>query len=316
MRIFRSTAEVPADFGPSAVAIGNFDGLHSGHRGIMRQLTSEARARGLVPAVLTFDPHPAQVLAPDRAPKLIMTVDQRLRALEEEGIEAVLCLPFSIEFARQTPEEFAKGVLMGILHARLVLIGEDFRFGYKQSGTIDTMRELGGQFGFETQPVMLLRHGRERVSSTLIRNLIAAGDVSRACRKLGTPFTLEGDIVKGEGVGSRQTVPTLNLAPRNEIIPAHGVYVTVTIDPETGRRWPSVTNIGTRPTFGGDHLTVETFLLTPLEGGAPRRIELRFLKFVRAERKFESAEALKRQILRDAAFANRLHARLKRSGVG
>lgn len=316
MKIFRSMAEVPADFGPSAVAIGNFDGLHRGHRGIMRQLTAAARECGLVATVLTFDPHPAQVLAPDRAPKLIMTIDQRLRAFESEGIEAVLCLPFSIEFARQSPEEFARDVLSGVLHARMVLVGEDFRFGYKQAGTIVTMRELGGRFGFETRPVVLLHHRRERVSSTAIRAMLASGDVSRACRKLTRPFALEGDVVKGDGIGSRQTVPTLNLAPRNEVIPARGVYVTRTVDPDTGREWPSVTNVGLRPTFGGDHLTIETFLLAPLEGETPRRIEVRFLKFIREERKFDSPEALKGQIFRDVAFANRLHARLKRSRVG
>jgi riboflavin kinase/FMN adenylyltransferase len=316
MKVFRSVAEVPSSFGPSAVAIGNFDGLHTGHRGIMRRLTAEARERGLVATVLTFDPHPARVLAPERAPKLIMTLDQRLRAFEAEGIEAVLCLPFSVEFARETPEEFARSVLADLLRARLVMVGEDFKFGRGQSGDIGTMRALGAQFGFDVEPIVLLRAGGDRVSSTAIRGMIAKGEVSKACRKLGAPFALEGEVVKGEGIGSKQTVPTLNLAARNEILPAHGVYVTRCQDLETGRKWPSITNVGVRPTFGGDHLTVETFLLAPLEGGTPTRIEVRFLKFLREERKFENAEALKRQILRDAAAANRLHARLKRLGVG
>ncbi len=316
MRIFRSVAEMPPDFGPSAVAIGNFDGVHLGHRGIMRRLVSEARERGLVSTVLTFDPHPARVLAPERAPKLIMTLEQRLRAFESEGIEAVLCLPFSIEFARQTPEEFARTILRDRLRARLVMVGEDFKFGRAQSGDIATMRELGAQLGFDVEPVVLLRDGKDRVSSTAIRAMIARGSVSRACRKLGGPFALEGDVVKGEGIGSKQTVPTLNLAPHNEVLPARGVYVTRTRDQESGRKWPSITNVGVRPTFGGDHLTVETFLLSPLEGETPRRIEVQFLRYVREERKFENADALKRQIFRDVAVANRLHARLKRLGVG
>lgn len=316
MRIFRSVAEAPADFGPSAVAIGNFDGVHLGHRAIMRRLTAKARERGLIPTVLTFDPHPARVLAPGRAPKLIMTLEQRLRALESEGVEAVLCLPFSLEFAQQTPEEFARTILADRLRARLVMVGEDFKFGRAQSGDIETMRALGAQLGFDVEPIVLLRDGKDRVSSTAIRAMIAQGAVSTACRKLGAPFALEGEVVKGEGVGSKQTVPTLNLAPRNEALPAHGVYVTRTWDRESGRKWPSITNIGVRPTFGGDHLTVETFLLSPLEGETPRRIEVEFLRYVREERKFENAAALKRQIFRDIAVANRLHARLKRLGVG
>src|SRR5579884_242386 len=183
MTVFRSVAGMPADFGPSAVAIGNFDGVHLGHRGIMRRLVSEARERGLVSTVLTFDPHPARVLAPERAPKLIMTLEQRLRAFEAEGIAAVLCLPFSIEFARQTPEEFARTILRDRLRARLVMVGEDFKFGRAQSGDIATMRELGAQLGFDVEPIVLLRDGKERVSSTGIRAMIAQGRVSRACRK-------------------------------------------------------------------------------------------------------------------------------------
>jgi riboflavin kinase/FMN adenylyltransferase len=196
------------------------------------------------------------------------------------------------------------------------MVGEDFKFGRAQSGNIETMRTLGAQFGFDVEPIVLLRHGNSRVSSTAIRAMVAQGNVSRACRNLGAPFALEGDVVKGEGIGSKQTVPTLNLAPRNEVLPARGVYVTRTFDPESGRKWPSITNIGVRPTFGGDHLTVETFLLSPLEGAPPGHIEVQFLRYVREERKFENADALKRQIFRDVAVANRLHGRLKRLGVG
>src|ERR1700728_2551820 len=142
MRIFRFAAEVPANFGPSIVTIGNFDGVHVGHRQIMRRVVALAREKDCTPTVLTFDPHPARVLAPDRAPKLLMTVDQRLRNLEGEGIEAVFLIPFSIEFAKLTPEEFVEQVLVRTLKASVVLVGEDFRFGYKQAGNLDTLREL------------------------------------------------------------------------------------------------------------------------------------------------------------------------------
>ena len=316
MKIFRSSAEVPENFGPSIVTIGNFDGVHVGHRQIMRRVVALARERGCVPTVLTFDPHPARVLAPERAPKLLMTMDQRLRAMEAEGIEAVFSIPFSIEFAKWTPEEFVERILAGALKARVVLVGEDFRFGYRQEGNLDTLRELGERFGFTLEAVRGIARRGERISSTIIRKLVVEGAVSRACRMLGAPFALEGVVVRGQGIGSKQTVPTLNLAPDNEVLPKTGVYVTRTRDIGSGRQWKSITNVGYRPTFEGQGLTVETFLLDPLDDPHPEHIEVSFLSFVRDERKFETPEALKKQILRDAGVAGRLHRRLTKLFVG
>src|SRR5579863_5995680 len=310
MKIFRSSAEVPESFGPSVVTIGNFDGVHIGHRQIMRRVVALAREKGCIPTVLTFDPHPARVLAPERAPRLLMTVDQRLRSMEAEGIEAVLLIPFSLEFAKLTPEEFVEQVLAGALKARVVLVGEDFRFGHRQAGNLDTLRELGMRFGFTLEEVPSIARRGERVSSTMIRKLVADGAVSRACRMLGAPFALEGAVVRGQGIGSKQTVPTLNMAPENEVLPKTGVYVTRTQDPESKQMWNSITNVGYRPTFEGEGLTVETFLLEPIKDEHPARVEVSFLHFVRDERKFETAAALKDQIMRDVAVAKRLHKRL------
>jgi riboflavin kinase/FMN adenylyltransferase len=316
MRVFRSVSEVPADFGPSVVTIGNFDGVHVGHREIMRRVRGLAEEHGLAPTVLTFDPHPAQVLAPDRAPKLISTVAQRLRRLERAGIEAALLLPFSSEFAKLSPEDFARGILAEALKARFVLVGDDFRFGFRQSGNVETLRGLGDQLGFELAPVPPVSARGGRVSSTRIRSLIAGGLVSHACRLLGQPFALEGPVVSGQGIGSKKTVPTLNLDAENELLPKNGVYVTRTRDEGTGQQWPSITNIGFRPTFNGQGLTVETFLLQAPPAEAPRRIEVEFLAFVRHERRFETPELLKARILRDAAAAQRFHARFARLAVG
>ena len=314
MKVYHSPAEVPGDFGPSAVTIGNFDGVHIGHREIMRRVVAIAKEQGLTSTVLTFDPHPARVLAPDRAPKLITTVAQRLRRLEEEGIGAALLLPFSLEFAALSPEEFVEQILMGTLKARGVLVGEDFRFGFRQSGNIETLRGLGERFGFELQPVpAIVGHG-ERISSSRIRELVTAGGVSKACRILGTPFALEGRVVSGKGIGSKETVPTLNLAPENELLPKTGVYVTRTRDESSGQVWRSITNVGYRPTFEGEGLTVETFLLDPPPETAPERIEVAFLSYVRAERKFDSPALLKAQILRDVGAAQRLHRFIERAG--
>src|SRR5580704_5478258 len=208
MRAFRSLSEVPGGFGPTVVTIGNFDGVHAGHRDILRRVVALARERSLVPVVLTFDPHPARVLAPDRAPRLITTVSQRLRRLEHEGIDAVLLLPFSLEIAKLSPEDFAQTVLAETLHARVVIVGDDFRFGYKQAGDLRTLRSFGERFGFEVESAgTILRRG-ERISSTAIRKLVEAGRVSRACRMLGEPFALEGTVVKGQGIGAKQTVTT------------------------------------------------------------------------------------------------------------
>jgi riboflavin kinase/FMN adenylyltransferase len=289
--------------------------------------------------VLTFDPHPARVLAPERAPKLLMTMNQRLRGMQAEGIEAVLLLPFSLDFARLTPEEFANEILARTLAAAVVLVGEDFRFGYKQAGNVDTLRELGKQLGFEVEAISGISRRGERVSSSAIRKLVGEGAVSRACRMLGEPFALEGNVVRGHGIGSKQTVPTLNLDPLNEVLPKTGVYVTRTQDlgsgsitpdevpsrdpaspsggpARKGAMWNSITNVGYRPTFDGENLTIETFLLDPLDGDAPEKIEVSFLLFVRDERKFETPEALKGQIFRDVGVARRLHRRLTKSCVG
>jgi riboflavin kinase/FMN adenylyltransferase len=314
MKDWHSLAAVPEGAGPSVVTIGNFDGVHVGHRDIIRRVLERARRDNLTPSAVTFDPHPARILAPDRAPKLLMTVHERLQALEEAGIETVLLIPFSLEFARLTPEEFVKLVLVDRLQTRCVMVGADFRFGHKQSGNVETLRDLGRRWGFDLEIVPAFEVNGERVSSTQIRNLVAAGRPSRACRLLGAPFRLEGPIIKGHGIGRRSTVPTLNLAPENEMLPRAGVYATRTHS--SGRLWASITNVGYRPTFSGSEISVETFILDEAPFETPDGIELEFLSWVREERKFESPEALKSQILRDAGAVRRFHRRVASLRVG
>ena len=313
MRVFHGSGggpgDVPAGFGPSGVAIGNFDGVHVGHLEILRRVVELASETGCVPTVLTFHPHPARILAPDRAPKLIVTLEQRLRLFEAAGIAATLVQPFSTHLAALTPREFCNGILIGALGAQCVMVGEDFRFGVRQTGDVDTLRS----FGIEVRPVEEIGLAGVRASSTAIRRLVEEGRVSRARRMLGRPFALEGPVVHGRGIGRTLTVPTLNLASENELLPATGVYVTRTRDEATDREWASITNVGYRPTFGDGGLTVETYLLDSPPAEAPERIEVQFLARVRGERKFESPEALKAQILRDAGAAQRFHRRAGRS---
>lgn len=317
MRIYSSLADVPADFGPSALTIGNFDGVHFGHRRILMRLKTIADEHRWKPSVLTFHPHPTRVVAPERTPPLLMPPEDRARLMCQEGIEQVLILPFTRELASLKPEDFVRQLLVERLRARAVLVGDNFRFGHRQAGNARMLAELGRQLGFETEVVSAVKCRGRLVSSSGIRELIGAGSVGLAARLLQRPYALEGDVVSGQGIGSRQTVPTLNLATAAEVIPAHGVYVTRThcLDTLPGsrtRQWSSITNIGYRPTFGtSDRLTIETFLLDPLEGGAPRRIRVEFLWRIRDERKFPTPEALRAQILKDARTAQSYFRRAK-----
>jgi len=312
MRVYRSLDQVPADFGPCAITIGNFDGVHAGHRRILRRLKALADARGWKSAVLTFDPHPMRVVAPERAPQLMTSPERRVRLMEEEGIEEVLILPFDRQVALLSPEQFVRHLLVERLGARAVLVGDNFRFGHRHAGTVATLCQLGAESGFDTEIVPAVSCRGQVVSSSGIRRLIASGRVALAARFLERPYRVEGNVETGRGVGSRETVPTLNLAAPAGIVPAPGVYLTRTSDPESGQQWNSITNVGYRPTFGeSDRLTIETFLLGPFDGEAPRRIAVEFLERVREERKFESPEALKAQILKDVSVAQRYFRRRK-----
>ena len=302
------------DFGPTALTIGNFDGVHAGHREILRRVVALARERGWKPSVLTFDPHPARIVAPDRAPRLLTTPEERARLMREEGIEQVLILPFTRELAGFSPERFVREIVVERLEARAVLVGDNFRFGHEHAGDTRLLAELGRRYGFLVEAVPAIRMRGRVVSSSEVRRLVEAGSVALAGRLLARPYALEGEVVPGHGIGSKQTVPTLNLAPAAEVMPARGVYVTRTSDSASGRRWISVTNIGTRPTFGGDSVTVETFLLDPLEGASPRVIRVEFLERLREERRFDDAAALKVQILRDVARARAYFRRVSRIG--
>jgi riboflavin kinase/FMN adenylyltransferase len=294
----------------SVITIGNFDGVHAGHRQLLRRLVELGREHHLKPVVLTFDPHPTRVVAPHRAPRLLTTIEERVALIRAQGVEDVVVLPFTAETAQLSPEEFVERIVVGQLHAKIVMVGDNFRFGHKQAGDIKTLTELGVRFGFQTHVVDAVHRRGRVVSSSEIRRLIEEGNVAMAGRLLERPYDLSGDVVSGHGIGSKQTVPTLNLSTPCEVIPATGVYITRTRDLETGDRWDSITNVGTRPTFDGDSLSIETFLLSSFDGLTPGRISVEFLHRLRAERKFESPEALKQQIFHDVGRAQTFFRRL------
>jgi riboflavin kinase / FMN adenylyltransferase len=311
--IYRSLAETPADFGPCAITIGNFDGVHRGHRQILRRVASLAREEGWKSAVLTFDPHPARLVAPANAPRLLTTLEERARIMLEQGIDEILILPFTPEVAALGPEDFVREILVDKLKARTVLVGANFHFGKRAEGDAGALEELGERYSFETDIIVPVIWRKRVISSTAIRRSIEGGEVSSACRMLGRPYALQGVVVPGEGRGSKQTVPTLNLDTRAEVLPKNGVYVTRTRDSAGAQEWPSITNVGMRPTFDGHHRTIETFLLSPLDGAPPAEIAVELLRWIRDERKFENAEALKTQILRDVHRAQAYFRRLRQT---
>lgn len=312
MRLFRSLEEARGQFAPCAVTIGNFDGVHAGHRRLLDRVKTMAAELGVKPSAVTFHPHPTTVVAPARAPKLLTTPDERAVLMAAQGIEQVLILPFDRSVAILSPVAFAEHVLRETLGARGVVVGENFRFGHRQSGNTETLRELGMQFGFDVDVVLPVVRRGLLVSSSQIRRLLAEGSVAKAMRLLERPYALSGPVIAGEGRGSKQTVPTLNLETAAEILPADGVYITRTRSLKDSRVWTSITNIGFRPTFDGEHRTIETFLLEAFAGEPPARIAVEFLRRVRPERKFETAEALKAQILRDVGRARAYHRRAAR----
>ncbi len=297
----------------SVLAIGNFDGIHLGHQAILRATVERARTLNAVATALTFDPSPRKVLRPESAPPRLSTNAQRMDWFNILGLEAVVVLPFTLDLARLSPAEFVEQILVRDLRTKAVLVGENFRFGHKQGGDVKLLSELGAKHGFSVVIIPPVVYRGEIVSSTIIRREVAEGDVSHAARLLGRPFALTGEVISGTGTGRRFTFPTLNLAPEQELLPARGVYVTRTcLDGET-RSHRSVSNIGTRPTFNGSSLSVETHLLDTQLTASPKRIEVRFWKRLREEKKFSGPEELRAQIAADIARANTFFSRLRRS---
>ncbi len=302
-QVYFSMDSAQGRLGPCAITIGNFDGVHRGHQALIKVTCNYARQHSLTSAVLTFHPHPAVLVAPHRIPELICSLEDRIRLLSDAGAENVLVLPFNEHLAQFTPQEFVDQIVAKGMHARAVFVGENFRFGHKQAGNSQTLMQLGAAYDFDAQFLPSVTYRGGVVSSSAIRQSIDQGNVSVAGRLLGRCFFLEGDVVKGQGIGSQQTVPTLNIAPpKGQIIP-RGVYITETLEPATGCSWPSITNAGTRPTFDGVQLTLETYLLAPIEGPPPARIRVRFCRFVRPEQQFPDAASLKTQILLDVGRA-------------
>jgi len=316
MRIIRNLREVEATHRSVSVAIGNFDGVHLAHQRLLQNVVQAARTLGSVAAALTFEPHPAVVLAPERAPRLLTPLEVKARLIEQQGIELLVVLPFTAALSQVGPREFVRQVLREALHAASVHVGPNFRFGHRQAGDVTLLRELAPELGFRLELLSEVEVRGERVSSSRVRELLSGGRVGLAGRLLGRPYSIRGAIVHGSGVGKKFTVPTLNLAPVDVQHPQDGVYVTCTRLGEVS--YQSATNVGHKPTFGEHRLTIESYLLDFHGEVDAAEMEVEFLYRLRDEMKFPDPAALKAQIQTDARRSLkffRLHSLLQRKRV-
>lgn len=311
MIVFRSPADVPADFGPSAVAIGKFDGVHAGHRAVIERLNETAAASGSRSVAVTFDRNPLAILRPDRCPENVVTVERKLELLGELGLDATLVLTFDEELAARSAEDFVVDILVDALEVSTVLVGEDFRFGRGGLGTPALLRELGPAHGFTVEVVddVFLPGSPRRVSSTWIRELLVAGDVAEAARVLGRNPDVRGVVVHGLKRGRELGFPTANLSPIvDAFVPADGVYAGWLVDHDTGIRHPSAISVGTNPTFDDvlerqveAHVLDETGL--DLYG---HDVTVEFVERLRGMVAYEGIEKLSAQIAVDVADARRV----------
>lgn len=289
VRIARGLDEVPP--GPSAVTIGFFDGVHRGHRSIIGRAVRRAEDGALRSVAVTFDRHPMEVVDPAAQPPLLMTLERRVATLVETGVDLVVVLEFTTDLSELPPDEFVGRVLVDVLDARAVVVGTNFRFGRRAAGDVERLAELGAARGFDVEAVSLLRLGDVPISSTAIREHVGRGDVEWAAEALGRPFALEGPVVRGDARGRELGVPTANIEVSARMqLPANGVYAGhVEVD---GRGQPAVTNVGTRPTFRGDGVTVEAHLIDWDGDIYGRHALVEFRHRLRDELAFESVDEL------------------------
>lgn len=308
MIVFRDPSEVPDGFGPSAVAIGKFDGVHAGHRAVIRRLKEIAAQSGVRAVAVTFDRNPLAVLRPDRCPENVVTVERKLELLGELELDATLLLTFDAELAARSAEDFVASILTGALHVSTVLVGRDFRFGRGGAGDPELLRELGPRYGFTVEVVddVFLDGSDRRVSSTWIRELLMAGDVTAAARVLDRNVDVRGEVVHGLKRGRELGFPTANLsASVDSFVPADGVYAGWLVDHETGLRHRSAISVGTNPTFDDvlerqveAHVIGETDL--DLYG---HDVTVEFVERLRGMVAFEGIEKLKAQMASDVTDA-------------
>jgi riboflavin kinase/FMN adenylyltransferase len=307
MKVYRDPLGADEPRRGALLSIGNFDGVHLGHQAVLRHVAQRATELGTVSSAMTFDPHPVKLLRPRQSPSLLSTLEQRLELIGRTGIESALVVPFTHRLARMTAEAFVRDVLVDRLAIREVYIGANFRFGADRGGDVALLTAMGEALGFEAAASPIVELAGAVVSSTRVREAVSEGRVEDAAAMLGREVFIDGTVLEGKRLGRKLGFPTLNIEVENELHPSRGVYVTAVHIPSFGRTFPSVTNIGTRPTvYENSILTVETHLLDFTADVYRERVRLFFICRLRDEMSFSSTVQLMAQIQKDVE-ASRLH---------
>src|SRR3990172_6957389 len=296
--------KITTKFGNSVLTLGNFDGLHLGHQELVKMVIARAKETGAVSLVVTFRPHPLKVLAPDKCPPLISIYEEKIQLFENLGIDVLVKIPFTLDFSAMSPKDFVKDILCGMLGAKEIFVGYNYRFGKGREGNIQTLKKLGEEYGFVVREVEQVAINGEIISSTKIRHLLRDGEVGHAARLLGRTYAMSGVVVKGDGRGNGLGFPTANIAPKHAIVPAHGGYAVRLLVRE--KFYNGIANIGLRPTFNKQNLTIEVHIFDFNEDIYGEEISLYFVRRIRGEKKFADADELIRQIEADIKSAKEI----------
>jgi len=314
MKVISRLEDAAPEYALPVVTMGNFDGVHLGHRKLIQSVVARAAKIGGTPMVITFHPHPLHMLAPDNAPAQIQTLPQKLAVIESLGIPVTLVIPYDQKLAGTSARDFVLDVLCERLRIREIYVGPNFAFGHRRQGSVNLLKEIGREKGFLAEKIPQVEFRGTRVSSTTVRQALLCGQVALARRLLARPFTLEGTVIHGIGLGSKLQIPTANLHTENELIPKRGVYITrLRVD---GDSWAGVTNIGFRPTVNAENdaaLSVETHALGLNHDIYGKRIAVEFWIRVRDERRFASLDELTARIGKDKESAMRYFQRCEHS---
>jgi riboflavin kinase/FMN adenylyltransferase len=304
MLLITDLKNITTRFTNSVITLGNFDGLHLGHQELIKMVIKRARETGAISLVVTFRPHPLKILAPEKCPPLISIYEEKISLFEKLGIDVLVKIPFTMDFSEMAPEDFVKDVLCGLLGAREIFVGYNYRFGRGRQGNVQTLKRLGEKLGFSVREVEQISIDGEVVSSSKIRRLLKDGDVEHASKLLGRTYAVTGLVVKGDGRGKSLGFPTANIVPKHAIIPADGVYAARLYVRD--KLYDGIANIGLRPTFKKENLTIEVHIFDFDEDIYQEEVSLYFVKKIREEKKFASAEALRTQIHSDVKTAREM----------
>jgi riboflavin kinase / FMN adenylyltransferase len=304
MILITDLGKIKKKFPSSIITLGNFDGLHLGHQELIRQIILRAEETASLSMVVTFRPHPLKILAPDRCPPLISIYEEKIRLIEELGIDVLVKIPFTLDFSAMGPRDFVRNVLVDLLGAKEIFVGYNYRFGKGRKGDIGLLRELGQELGFLVREIEQVSLNNEVISSTRIRQLLQKGEVEHAAKLLGREYALSGIVVKGDGRGRGLGFPTANIAPRHAIVPSNGVYAVRLFVRD--KFYDGIVNIGMRPTFARNSLAIEVHIFDFDEDLYGEEVTLYFIRKIREEKKFQNAEALIRQIRIDAGTAREI----------